>query len=140
MKLLSRCVAMLAVAMTVTATGCQGEPDSAATEPAAATNQTAHDETAHDHDHADENHADHGAHNDGAADHSGWWCKEHGVPEGECPRCDTSLLAEFKTEGDWCDEHNRPDSQCFVCDPERFEKFAARYEARFGEPPPQPTE
>ncbi len=135
MKLLSRCVAMLAVAMTVTATGCQSEPDSAATEPAAATNQTAQDAMAGDHDHAD-----HGAHNDGAADHSGWWCKEHGVPEGECPRCDTSLLAEFKTEGDWCDEHDRPDSQCFVCDPERFEKFAARYEARFGEPPPQPTE
>ena len=73
-------------------------------------------------------------------DHSGWWCPEHGVPEEECPLCDTSLVAEFKAKGDWCDEHNRPESQCFVCDPDRFHKFAARYEAKYGEAPPQPTE
>lgn len=73
-------------------------------------------------------------------DHSGWWCPEHGVPEEECPLCDTSLVAEFKSKGDWCDEHNRPESQCFVCDPDSFQKFAARYEAKFGEAPPQPTE
>ena len=41
---------------------------------------------------------------------------------------------------DWCEKHNRPDSQCFVCHPENFEKFAARYEAKFGEQPPKPTE
>lgn len=75
-----------------------------------------------------------------AGQHGAWWCKEHGVPEDECPLCKTSLIAEFKAEGDWCDEHNRPDSQCFVCNPENFEKFAARYEAKYGQRPPAPTE
>ena len=73
-------------------------------------------------------------------DHSGWWCVEHGVPEGECALCDTSLVADFKAKGDWCDEHHRPESQCFKCDPERFTRFAARYEAKYGEQPPEPTE
>ncbi|KAA1258106.1 hypothetical protein LF1_06210 [Rubripirellula obstinata] len=73
-------------------------------------------------------------------DHSGWWCVEHGVPEEECPLCDTSLVGDFKEKGDWCDEHNRPDSQCFTCNPDNFTQFAARYEAKFGEQPPQPTE
>lgn len=75
-----------------------------------------------------------------ADDHSGWWCNEHGVPEDECALCKTSLVADFKAQGDWCDDHDRPDSQCFVCHPENFEKFAARYEAKYGERPPQPTE
>ena len=73
-------------------------------------------------------------------DHGGWWCSEHGVPEEECALCDTSLVAAFKAKGDWCDEHNRPDSQCFVCNPDNFTKFASRYEAKFGEQPPQPVE
>lgn len=84
------------------------------------------------HDHAEGEHASH--------DHSGWWCNEHGVPEEECPLCKTSLVADFKAKGDWCDEHNRPESQCFTCNPDNFAKFAARYEAKFGEQPPQPTE
>ncbi len=83
-------------------------------------------------DHVGDEHAAH--------DHSGWWCSEHGVPESECALCDTSLVADFKATGDWCEEHNRPESQCFICGPERFEKFAARYEAKFGEAPPRPTE
>ena len=70
----------------------------------------------------------------------GWWCTEHGVPESECALCDTTLVAAFKDKGDWCDEHNRPDSQCFTCDPDKFDTFAARYEAKFGEQPPKPTE
>jgi hypothetical protein len=73
-------------------------------------------------------------------DHSGWWCVEHGVPEGECALCDTSLVADFKAKGDWCDEHNRPESQCYQCDPARLDRFAARYEAKFGERPPAPTQ
>lgn len=73
-------------------------------------------------------------------DHSGWWCKEHGVPEEECALCDTTLVADFQAKGDWCDEHHRPESQCFVCDPGRFASFAARYEAKFGQQPPQPTD
>lgn len=73
-----------------------------------------------------------------AVDDGGWWCVEHGVPEGECALCDASLVAKFKEAGDWCKEHNRPESQCFLCSPKRFEKFAARYEAKFGAQPPKP--
>ena len=72
--------------------------------------------------------------------HGGWWCVEHGVPESECARCDSSLVAKFKGSGDWCKEHNRPESQCFICGPKRFEKFAATYEAKTGHKPPKPAE
>ena len=72
--------------------------------------------------------------------HGGWWCVEHGVPEGECARCDSSLVAKFKEAGDWCKEHNRPESQCFICSPKRFDKFVATYEAKTGHKPPQPEE
>ena len=69
----------------------------------------------------------------------GWWCVEHGVPEEECAQCDATLVASFKEKGDWCEEHNRPESQCFLCSAKRFDKFAARYEAKFGAKPPKPT-
>ena len=75
-----------------------------------------------------------------AVDDGGWWCEEHGVPEEECARCDATLVAGFKEKGDWCNEHNRPESQCFLCSAKRFDKFAARYEAKFGAKPPKPTE
>ncbi len=75
-----------------------------------------------------------------ANEHAGWWCSEHGVPEEECARCDSSLVAGFKEKGDWCEEHARPESQCFKCDPKRFDKFAARYEAKTGKKPSTPTE
>jgi len=68
------------------------------------------------------------------------WCVEHGVPESQCGRCDTSLAAEFQQKGDWCKEHHRPESQCFICRPAAEAKFAAVYEAKFGEKPPKPTE
>jgi len=70
----------------------------------------------------------------------GWWCPEHGVPEAECAQCDSSLVAGFKEKGDWCDEHNRPESQCFLCSSKRAERFAKRYEAKFGQQPPTRTE
>ncbi len=73
-------------------------------------------------------------------DHSGWWCDEHGVPEEVCTRCNNSLVADFKEKDDWCDEHSRPDSQCFLCNPELQARFAARYEAKFGEQPPKPAD
>ncbi|EGF27962.1 MULTISPECIES: hypothetical protein [Rhodopirellula] len=72
--------------------------------------------------------------------HGGWWCVEHGVPEGDCALCDKTLVSKFKEDGDWCDEHDRPESQCFICSPKRFDKFAATYEAKTGHKPPQPTE
>lgn len=54
------------------------------------------------------------------------WCKEHGVPESICTRCNESLIAGFKAKGDWCKEHGLPDSQCFVCHPELKAKFEAK--------------
>lgn len=54
------------------------------------------------------------------------WCKEHGVPESICTRCNESLIAGFKAKGDWCAKHGLPDSQCFVCHPELEAAFKAR--------------
>lgn len=74
------------------------------------------------------------------ADHSGWWCVEHGVPEEICTRCSTQLAVDFQKQGDWCPAHRRPDSQCFICHPELAAKFAAQYEAKLGHRPPPPSE
>lgn len=73
-------------------------------------------------------------------DHSGWWCKEHGIPEAECSMCSAAYAKECKEKGDWCAEHNRAESQCFLCDPSRADKFAKLYEAKYGEKPPAVTE
>lgn len=73
-----------------------------------------------------------------ASEHGGWWCVEHGIPEEECALCSAKVAADFKKKGDWCEEHARPESQCFICHPELAEKFAARYEAKFGKLPPAP--
>ena len=53
------------------------------------------------------------------------WCREHGVPESICTRCNTALVAEFKAKNDWCNEHNLPESQCVTCHPELEAKFKA---------------
>lgn len=53
------------------------------------------------------------------------WCKEHGVPESVCTRCNERLIPEFKRKGDWCAEHNLPESQCTTCKPELEAKFKA---------------
>lgn len=45
-------------------------------------------------------------------------CAEHGVPEALCTRCNPSLIAAFKANGDWCAEHGLPESQCMICHPE----------------------
>lgn len=75
-----------------------------------------------------------------ADDHSGWWCTEHGVPEGVCAQCSSQIAADFQKKGDWCKEHNRPESQCFICHPDFEGKFIAQYEAKFGNKPPKRTE
>ena len=75
---------------------------------------------------------------EGAHSHGGWWCAEHGVPEGICGQCNAKLAAEFQRNGDWCKQHDRPDSQCFACHPELEATFAARYEAKMGTKPPTP--
>jgi hypothetical protein len=74
------------------------------------------------------------------AKHSGWWCDEHGVPEGECSMCSGKVAKECKAKGDWCDKHDRAKSQCFICDPTLMPKFAARYEAKYGKAPPEPED
>lgn len=74
------------------------------------------------------------------AKHSGWWCDEHGVPEEECSMCSSRAAKACKAKGDWCDKHTRARSQCFICEPALMEKFAARYEAKYGKKPPVPED
>jgi nitrous oxide reductase accessory protein NosL len=101
------------VAATIIAAGCS---QSAETAPAVA--ETHHAADGHSHD--------------------GWWCDEHGVPEEVCALCDSKIAADFQRKGDWCKAHDRPDSQCFTCHPELAARFAAQYEAKYGEKPPKP--
>lgn len=69
---------------------------------------------------------DHGAHATGelAAGElaPGDWCGEHRVPESQCTKCKSGLIAEFKEHGDWCPEHGLPESHCRICNPQL--KFA----------------
>jgi hypothetical protein len=109
---------VLLVAVAVFSSGCGQGTDDGGSEPAADASQEGEEGTAH----------------------AGWWCVEHGIPEEECSMCSSKAADECKAKGDWCDEHNRAESQCFKCDPSRAEKFAALYEAKIGEKPPQPTE
>src|SRR5213594_1489452 len=45
-------------------------------------------------------------------------CKEHGVLEAVCTKCNPALIAVFKAKGDWCEEHGFPESVCPICHPE----------------------
>lgn len=51
-------------------------------------------------------------------------CKEHGVLEAICTRCNPGLATIFKAKGDWCSEHGFPESVCPKCHPERGGKPA----------------
>lgn len=73
-------------------------------------------------------------------DHSGWWCKAHGIPEEECSMCSAAYAKECREKGDWCEEHNRAASQCFKCDPSLAEKYTKLYVAKYGKQPPAATE
>lgn len=66
------------------------------------------------------------------------WCREHGVPESACTRCNQSLVDGFKAKGDWCKEHNVPESQCFDCHPDLKDKFVAAFKTKYGKMPPAP--
>jgi len=46
-------------------------------------------------------------------------CKEHGVLEALCTKCNPKLAAVFQAKGDWCAEHGFPESVCPTCHPER---------------------
>lgn len=54
-----------------------------------------------------------------AAPAEGAMCKEHGVVEAVCTKCNPKLAAVFQAKGDWCAEHGFPESFCPVCKPER---------------------
>ncbi len=74
---------------------------------------------------------------DAEDDHSGWWCKRHGIPEEECSLCQPKVFKKLKAKGDICEKHpDRAKSQCFICDPTLKEKYAARYRAKEGKEPP----
>ncbi|MBI4510847.1 MAG: efflux RND transporter periplasmic adaptor subunit [Deltaproteobacteria bacterium] len=49
----------------------------------------------------------------------GAFCKEHGVLEAVCTKCNPALIPVFKAKGDWCEEHGFPESFCPICHPER---------------------
>jgi len=46
-------------------------------------------------------------------------CKEHGVLEAVCTKCNPALIAVFRAKGDFCEEHGFPESICPTCHPER---------------------
>ncbi|HKO51724.1 MAG TPA: efflux RND transporter periplasmic adaptor subunit [Polyangiaceae bacterium] len=46
-------------------------------------------------------------------------CKEHGVLEAVCTKCNPKLIPVFRAKGDWCEEHGFPESICPLCHPER---------------------
>jgi cobalt-zinc-cadmium efflux system membrane fusion protein len=48
----------------------------------------------------------------------GDFCKEHGVLEAVCTKCNPALAAVFKAKGDWCEQHGFPESFCPICKPE----------------------
>lgn len=60
-----------------------------------------------------------------AAATPGAMCREHGVLEAVCTRCNPALIPVFKAKGDWCDEHGFPESFCPICHPERGGKPSA---------------
>ncbi len=51
-------------------------------------------------------------------------CKEHGVLEALCTKCNPKLAPIFQAKGDWCAEHGFPESVCPICHPERGGKPA----------------
>lgn len=46
------------------------------------------------------------------------WCAGHGLPESKCTKCNPSLLETFRASGDFCKEHGFPESVCPVCNPQ----------------------
>jgi len=46
-------------------------------------------------------------------------CKEHGVLEALCTKCNPKLAPIFQAKGDWCAEHGFPMSVCPIHFPER---------------------
>jgi cobalt-zinc-cadmium efflux system membrane fusion protein len=51
-------------------------------------------------------------------------CREHGVLDALCTKCNPKLAVIFQAKGDWCAEHGFPESICPQCHPERGGKPA----------------
>lgn len=64
-------------------------------------------------------------------------CKEHGVLQAICPKCNPKLAAVFQAKGDWCAEHGLPESVCPICHPERGGKPQADVAAKISDEPAQ---
>lgn len=47
------------------------------------------------------------------------FCKEHGVLEAVCTKCNPALIPVFKAKGDWCQKHGFPESFCPTCHPDK---------------------
>ena len=142
MKIVVRILSFTSALAIAAALGCNPADPGPRGETPRSVSADGHDHEGHDHeghDHAGHDHAGHDHASDKVAvhDHSHWWCAVHGVPEEECGQCNQKLAVEFQRKGDWCQKHNRPDSQCFICHPEHAARFAARYEAKYGKPPPK---
>lgn len=60
-------------------------------------------------------------------------CKDHGVLEAICTRCNPRLIPVFQAKGDWCAEHGLPESVCPICHPERGGRPARDVSAKAGE-------
>ncbi len=56
-------------------------------------------------------------------------CKEHGVLEAVCTKCNPKLIPVFQAKGDWCPEHGFPESFCPICHPERGGKPTANVQS-----------
>lgn len=52
-------------------------------------------------------------------------CREHGVLQAVCTKCNPALIPVFKANGDWCEKHGFAESFCPVCHPERGGRPAA---------------
>ena len=70
----------------------------------------------------------------------GGGAKNTAYPKPSAACACAKVAAEFKKKGDWCEKHDRANSQCFICDASLGEKYAARYEAKYGKKPPVPEE
>ena len=73
-------------------------------------------------------------------DGHGWWCDDHGVVEEECSVCQSKVFKKLKPD-EICAKHpDRAKDQCFICSPELREKNAAKYRAKYGKEPPEPSD
>lgn len=61
----------------------------------------------------------------GAATAADGMCREHGVLEAICTKCNPKLIPVFQAKGDWCEQHGFPESVCPLCHPDRGGKPAA---------------